>query len=602
MLIGLYWPAALLFCAIWLAVAAATRYSSLAALIASALTPLGLWLFGLPNVAALFLLLTVLIVGHASGQHRAPAQAAAKAKLAQRPLNLTKLLIVFRQNRLYSSRRLLRERVDVERSDAIERRGAARLATPHSQRQCRPAHIPRSRRLLRRHSPALTALPGLARRGGSTRPPRICSRAQAEAELKAARAAGVEFFALGEPEYPARLQMIDDPPPVIAVRGKHDTLARPLVAIVGSRNASAAGVKFAERIARDLGEAGIAIVSGLARGIDAAAHRASLDTGTIAVLAGGHDRIYPAEHVGLVSQLVAEGAAISEMPFTWEPRAHDFPRRNRLISGLSLGVVVVEAARRSGSLITARLAGEQGREVFAVPGSPLDPRSAGTNGLLKQGAIPVTEAADVIAAIEPILGRGFDVPSAQEPSQEPLGLPDAEPDATSAPVSLHCSGRRPYRSTIWCGCRVRPPRMCAACCWNLKSPAVSRAMARGWYRCCNVRYETYPTGFFSMISRYLGTLAVLLLLQGAPSRAQEQSFAAFTAELWTDAQAKGVTRATFDLALERRHARPASDCRDQTAAGIRQASRRLRECDRLKSPHRRRATQGARMGQNFRRR
>jgi DNA processing protein len=277
--------------------------------------------------------------------------------------------------------------------------------------------------------PALTALPGLARRGGSTRPPRICSRAQAEAELKAARAAGVEFFAFGEPEYPTRLQMIDDPPPVIAVRGKLDTLARPLVAIVGSRNASAAGVKFAERIARDLGEAGIAIVSGLARGIDAAAHRASADTGTIAVLAGGHDRIYPAEHVDLVNRLVAEGAAISEMPFTWEPRAHDFPRRNRLISGLSLGVVVVEAARRSGSLITARLAGEQGREVFAVPGSPLDPRSTGTNGLLKQGAIPVTEAADVIAAIEPILGRGFDAPSAQEPSQEPLGLPDAEPDS-----------------------------------------------------------------------------------------------------------------------------------------------------------------------------
>ena len=223
--------------------------------------------------------------------------------------------------------------------------------------------------------------------------------------------------------------MIDDPPPVIAVRGKLDALARPLIAIVGSRNASAAGVKFAERMARDLGEAGFAVVSGLARGIDAAAHRASLGTGTIAVLAGGHDRIYPAEHSELVERLVVEGAAISEMPLTWEPRAHDFPRRNRLISGLSLGVVVVEAARRSGSLITARLAGEQGREVFAVPGSPLDPRSEGTNGLLKQGATPVTEAGDVIAAIEPILGRGFNLPSAQEPSQEPLGLADAEPGA-----------------------------------------------------------------------------------------------------------------------------------------------------------------------------
>ena len=279
---------------------------------------------------------------------------------------------------------------------------------------------------------ALAALPGLARRGGSARPLRIFSREQAEAELKVARAAGVEFFTLGEPEYPSRLQMIDDPPPVIAVRGKPEALARPLVAIVGSRNASAAGVKFAERMAGDLGDAGFVVVSGLARGIDAAAHRASLATGTIAVLAGGHDRIYPAEHIGLLEKLLVEGAAVSEMPFAWEPRAHDFPRRNRIISGLSVGVIVVEAARRSGSLITARLAGEQGREVFAVPGSPLDPRNEGTNGLLKQGAIPVTEAADVIAAIEPILGRSPNLPSAQEPQQEMPGLigsPEPEPGA-----------------------------------------------------------------------------------------------------------------------------------------------------------------------------
>ncbi|HEY6023900.1 MAG TPA: DNA-processing protein DprA, partial [Pseudolabrys sp.] len=275
--------------------------------------------------------------------------------------------------------------------------------------------------------PALSALPGLARRGGLAKPPRICSREQAEEELKAARAAGVEFFTLGEPEYPSRLQMIDDPPPLIAVRGKLEALARPLVAIVGSRNASAAGVKFAERMARDLGDAGFVVVSGLARGIDAAAHRATLASGSIAVLAGGHDRIYPAEHIGLLEKLLLEGAAVSEMPFAWEPRAHDFPRRNRIISGLSLGVVVVEAARRSGSLITARLAGEQGREVFAVPGSPLDPRNEGTNGLLKQGAIPVTEAADVIDLIEPILGRGRTLPSAQEPSQETFGSPESEP-------------------------------------------------------------------------------------------------------------------------------------------------------------------------------
>jgi DNA processing protein len=174
----------------------------------------------------------------------------------------------------------------------------------------------------------------------------------------------------------------------------------------------------------------IHIVSGLARGIDAAAHRASLGNGTIAVLAGGHNRIYPAEHIDLLEKILVEGAGVSEMPLAWEPRARDFPRRNRLISGLSLGVVIVEAARRSGSLITARLAGEQGREVFAVPGSPLDPRAEGTNGLLKQGATLVTEAADVIAALEPILGRGSDLPAQkleQAPAQETPGPLDTEP-------------------------------------------------------------------------------------------------------------------------------------------------------------------------------
>jgi DNA processing protein len=267
----------------------------------------------------------------------------------------------------------------------------------------------------------------LARRGGASGPARICSPEAAAAELKASRARGIEFVALGEPDYPPRLQMIDDPPPLLAARGKHSILTRPLVAVVGSRNASAAGVKFAERLARELGEAGCGIVSGLARGIDPAAHRASLTSGTIAVLAGGHDRIYPAEHTDLLETILAEGAAVSEMPLTWEPRARDFPRRNRLISGLSVGVVIVEAARRSGSLITARLAGEQGREVFAVPGSPLDPRAEGTNGLLKQGATLVTEAADVIAVLEPILDRGLEPPPAQEPAQEAPGPLETEP-------------------------------------------------------------------------------------------------------------------------------------------------------------------------------
>ncbi len=282
---------------------------------------------------------------------------------------------------------------------------------------------------------ALNALPGLARRGGAARPGRIYSLDEARTELKAIRARGIEVVALGETGYPARLAMIDDAPPLLAVRGKSSILGRPLVAIVGSRNASAAGSKFTQTLTSDLGAAGFGIVSGLARGIDAAAHRASISTGTVAVLAGGHERIYPPEHVALVDEIVVEGAAISEMPLAWEPRARDFPRRNRLISGLAAGVVIVEAARRSGSLITARMAGEQGREVFAVPGSPLDPRAEGTNGLIKQGAIMVTEASDVIAALEPILGRGLDLP-AREP--EPPSSADVEPgdDERARIVSL----------------------------------------------------------------------------------------------------------------------------------------------------------------------
>jgi DNA processing protein len=272
---------------------------------------------------------------------------------------------------------------------------------------------------------ALNALPDLARRGGSARAIRICPRADAEREIETAQGFGAQFIATCEAAYPFRLAQIDDAPPLVAVRGSIAALARPMIAIVGSRNASAAGLKFTERLTRDLGAAGFVIASGLARGIDAAAHRASLDTGTIAALAGGHDRIYPEQHQGLLDAILREGAAISEMPFGWEPRARDFPRRNRIVSGLALGVIIVEAAQRSGSLITARLALEQGREVFAVPGSPVDPRSEGTNGLLKQGATLVTEADDVIAVLEPML----------DPMQNPtLGTlretPIREPDQT----------------------------------------------------------------------------------------------------------------------------------------------------------------------------
>jgi len=300
---------------------------------------------------------------------------------------------------------------------------------------------PRSFRSLINHfgsaAEALAALPELAQRGGASRPVRIPSVGEIDRELAAARALGIAFVARGEDDYPRHLQAIDDAPPLIAVRGDAAIFERPLVAIVGSRNASAVGARFAERLAHDLGRAGFGIVSGLARGIDAAAHRSSLDTGTVAVLAGGHDRIYPPEHRGLLDAILPHGAAISEMPLGWEPRARDFPRRNRLISGLSSGIVIVEAARRSGSLITARLAAEQGREVFAVPGSPLDPRADGTNGLIKQGATLVTEAADVIAALQPILGRAED-PPAREPEDaaaDPLAQ-DLSSDQRSRIIDL----------------------------------------------------------------------------------------------------------------------------------------------------------------------
>ena len=290
---------------------------------------------------------------------------------------------------------------------------------------------PRSFRSLLRYCgsarSALAQLPELARRGGAATV-RICPRAEAERELAAARALGVCLVGMREAAYPERLREIDDAPPLLAVRGKPSALARPMVAMVGSRNASAAGAKIAAHLARDLGAAGFVVVSGLARGIDGAVHRASLASGTVAVLAGGHDRIYPAEHAPLLDELLADGAAISEMPLGWEPRARDFPRRNRLISGLSLGVVIVEAAQRSGSLITARFALEQGREVFAVPGSPLDPRAQGSNALLKQGATLVTEAADVITAIEPILGRDImrPTPPAEPPQFGTAGEPEAD--------------------------------------------------------------------------------------------------------------------------------------------------------------------------------
>jgi DNA processing protein len=271
---------------------------------------------------------------------------------------------------------------------------------------------------------ALAALPDLARQGGR-RSLKVTTRAEAEKELVAATRMGVRFVALGEPDYPKALKAIDTAPPLIAVRGAAAVLERPAVAIVGSRNASGAGLTFAERLARQLGEAGYVVVSGLARGIDTRAHRATLGTGTIAVLAGGQDRIYPAENETLLEAIIDKGGAvISEMPLGWEPRGRDFPRRNRVVSGLSFGVVVVEAARRSGSLITARFALEQGREVFAVPGSPLDPRAEGTNDLIREGATLCSSVDHITAVLDPIVATG---PSPERSAEEPTQAGAIEP-------------------------------------------------------------------------------------------------------------------------------------------------------------------------------
>jgi DNA processing protein len=252
---------------------------------------------------------------------------------------------------------------------------------------------------------ALAALPRLAQRAGG-RGMRICPESEAEAEFEAARKAGAHPVFTIEPGYPSALAAIDAPPPMLYVKGQTALLSRHSVAIVGSRNASAAGLKLARTFARELATAGLVIVSGLARGIDAAAHEASIDSGTVAVIAGGVDVVYPPEHAALQARIAEAGCLVTEQPPGFVPRAKDFPRRNRLISGISLGVLVVEAAHRSGTLVTARYAGEQGREVFAVPGHPLDPRAEGTNQLLKTGATIATQTEDVLDVLAPQLTRG----------------------------------------------------------------------------------------------------------------------------------------------------------------------------------------------------
>lgn len=233
-------------------------------------------------------------------------------------------------------------------------------------------------------------------RGGREKPITIFSYDRAEQEIANCRKIGARIIALPEPEYPALLRQISDAPPIITVLGNTDILNHQTIAVVGARNASANGCRFAYKIAEKLGEHNYVVVSGLARGIDAAAHKGSLQSGTIAVIAGGIDHIYPRENEALYNNIKENGAIIAELPIGTAPKAQHFPQRNRIISGISLGTIVVEASTKSGSLITARCALEQNREVFAVPGSPLDPRCEGPNKLIKQGAVLTESIEDII--------------------------------------------------------------------------------------------------------------------------------------------------------------------------------------------------------------
>ncbi len=286
---------------------------------------------------------------------------------------------------------------------------------------------------------ALAALPELSRKGGGSVSIKIASLEDAEKEIQKAKRLGVRFIGMGEPDYPAFLKVTEAPPPLIAIKGNVSIFQKTSIGIIGSRNASAAGKKLTAQFARFLGEADFITISGLARGIDSVAHQASLKTGTVAVMAGGIDHIYPPENKKLHEDIIANGGAIiSEMPISWKPRAIDFPRRNRIIAALSLGLLVVEAALRSGSLITARQAAEMGRLIFAIPGSPLDPRSVGTNNLIKDGALLTTHPSDIIETLTPLISplpnsqlNFFEEPSSLQLEKENFNLEDEKNSSPS---------------------------------------------------------------------------------------------------------------------------------------------------------------------------
>jgi len=285
--------------------------------------------------------------------------------------------------------------------------------------------------LLRRYGSAAAALDALPRLSRPTKP---AGRRDAETELAAISRLGGRLVCWGEPAYPPALAAVEDAPPVLTVLGRAELLQAPVVAIVGARNASANGRRLARELAAGLGEAGVVVASGMARGIDAAAHIGGLDKGSVAVVAGGADVVYPEENRGLYDALAERGAIVAELPLGTEPQARHFPRRNRIISGMSLGIVVVEAAAKSGSLITARFALEQGREVFAVPGSPLDPRCRGCNDLLRNGATLTETPDDVLTQLGPLL-QGHPPMRTAAPRQPRLPLAAAVTSPANATIS-----------------------------------------------------------------------------------------------------------------------------------------------------------------------
>ena len=270
----------------------------------------------------------------------------------------------------------------------------------------------------------MAAIPDLARRGGG-KAPMLCTRDEAEREITKVEKLGAKWLALGQGLYPRLLAELEDAPPLLIAKGNLNLLDRQAVAIVGARNASAAACRFARGLSHDLGQQGLVVVSGLARGIDSAAHDGALESGTVGVIAGGIDIFYPPENEDRQKALYERGLVLAEMPPGIEPRARHFPYRNRIIAGMTSGTVVVEAAPRSGSLITARLAGEAGREVMAVPGSPLDPRAQGCNQLIRDGAILVQNAADVVEAIRPFQNEVRSARTVYEHATEAMNGDDA---------------------------------------------------------------------------------------------------------------------------------------------------------------------------------